>query len=450
MHIVSKSHILWSVAAGLSLSLLAWPLATNALAASSVTYRPAFQAPPQAPLKLSTPTVIAVDLTQHGLHPAAAHGAKVTLTPATYSRPNMLTINGNPPGQAVTVSAQNGVARFTVEAVYHTGPIRLTATVATARGPENPVSTFVTVGKGNPPAEARYAGQTRFGTAAQIAQATDPDGAKTVILSSGLNQNLVDALTAAPLSALLKAPILLTVSNQEIGADPLSAIARLKATRVILIGAVDNAVVKKQLPRGTTIVGYAGANRYATSLQVALAIKADHGNLSTLFFSSGNNTNLTDALTIDPVAAADHSPVLLLPSTGGLPPGYARLIKAATSTYVVGAAASYHDKLGHVVALAGINRYATAQLVNQRFFPHPMGVVITNADGAHLVDALTAGPLAGKMAFPMVMVSSAVIPGPTYDYLKAVSDSVSAIDVVGGPDAVSPLMASALEQMMLQ
>jgi len=448
VHSIIKRSFIIGVALNLSFLLMPLHLAGSVFAASGRAYPPEFYAPPTAPLKLSSPTVVAVDLTTPHHTLAKVSGEKITLTPATFSSPNMLTINGYPPGRAVTVSAQAGIAKFTVEAVYHTGPIRLTATVDTAHGPIDPVATFVTVGKGNPPTETRYAGYTRFGTAAEIAQASDPKGANTVILSSGLNQNLVDALTAAPLSALLKAPILLTTSNQRIGQDPLSAIRRLGAKRVILIGAVDNATIRGQLPRTTSVVGYAGANRYATSLKVALAIKAEHGNLSTLFFSSGNNANLTDALTIDPVAAEDRSPVLLLPPKGGLPSGYAQLLKSAATTYVVGAAASYRVKLPHVVALAGINRYATAALVNQRFFPHPMGVVITNADGAHLVDALTAGPLAGKMAFPMIMVSSTVIPGPTYDYLQSVSSSVSAIDVVGGSAAVSLPMESAVEEMM--
>ncbi len=417
-------------------------------AASGSDYWPKFVNPPTAPVKLSTPTPVSVDVTTSNGAPVHVNGAKLTLTPATLSLPNTLMINDHPPGQAVTLKTTNGVANFTVEAVYHTGPIRLTATVAGPSGPIHPVSTFVTVGKGNPPLVTRYAGNTRFGTAAQIAEASDPSGTKTVILSSGLNQNLVDALTAAPLSALLKAPILLTASNQTIGQDTLNTLTRLGARRVILIGAVDNKAVIRQLPSRVHVIGYAGPNRYATALKVALAIKAAKGNMSTLFFSSGNNANLTDALTIDPVAAERRSPVLLLPPKGGLPSGYAALLKSARLTYVVGAATGYHDSLPNEVAVAGADRYATAALVNQKFFNQPMGVVLTNADSGHLVDALTAGPLAGEKSFPIVMVSSTIIPGPTYDYLESIANSVSGIAVVGGVDSVSSLMTSAVQEML--
>jgi putative cell wall-binding protein len=226
------------------------------------------------------------------------------------------------------------------------------------------------------------------------------------------------------------------------------AIRRLHATHVILIGAVDNETIQRQLPEGTRITGYQGANRYQTALKVAQALRAAGGNTATVFFSSGNNANLTDALTIDPVAAEDHAPVLLLPPTGGLPKGYAALLAHTTTSYIVGAAASYPVKVPDAVRLAGVNRYATAALVNAKFFPQPMGVVLTNADGAHLVDALTAGPLAGERGFPIVMVSASIIPGPTYDYLESIADSVSGIDLAGGTASLSPLMASAVQQML--
>ncbi len=433
---------------GLVLGLIAaFLVPLNALAVSTPSYHLAFENPPSHRLKLSTPTKLQVAVMGPTNAREPASGQKVTLTPDSYS-PSQLTINGKPSGQAVTVTAEHGLASFTVEAVYHTGPVRLTATLASPTGPSKPVATFVTVGKGNPVLQTRYAGRSRYGTAAQLAAATDPKGAETVILSSGLNQNLVDALTAAPLSALLKAPILLTASNHTIGSDPLSAIKRLGARKVLLVGAVDNAAIKSQLPAGVSVAGYAGSNRYQTALDVARAIKSAGGNMSTLFFSSGENTNLTDALTIDPVAVRYRSPVLLLPAQGGLPAGYQALLKPTTSTFVIGAAASYGLKLPHAQTLSGVDRYSTAAAINQRFFPHPMGVVLTNADGSHLVDALTVGPLAGQEGFPIVMVSNTIIPGPTYDYLETISNSVSALVIAGGTESISSLMATAIAQML--
>jgi hypothetical protein len=183
-------------------------------------------------------------------------------------------------------------------------------------------------------------------------------------------------------------------------------------------------------------------------LQVALAVRRDGGSRNTLFLSSGQNANLTDALTIDPVAAEMKAPVLLLPSRGPLPAGYRKLLYTSAHTYVVGAAASYPFHPPHLTRLAGVDRYATATLVNELFFAHPMGVIITNAAGAHLVDALTAGPWAGRQDFPIVMVSSQIIPGPTYDYLQSITGSLSALEVAGGQTAVSTAMTQALLQLI--
>ncbi len=409
-------------------------------------YVPQFINPTSSPIKLSVHAKVSVALTQnHRL--VRVSGPKVTVVPSTFCAENTLTINGRHPGVPVTVTAQNGVANFTVSAVYRTGPIQLTATWLSPEGSRNPVSTFVTVGKGGAPKIWRFTGRTRFGTANQVARASYPRGTETAIVASGLNTNLVDALTAAPLAALLKAPILLTASNTAVGADTLKTLKELKVSRVVLIGVVDNPSVRSQL-RGLSVIAYRGDNRYATALKVATAVRRDGGNATTLFFSSGANQHLTDALTVDPAAAALRTPVLLLPPTGGIPAGYQTLLRSSQNTYVVGAAANYSAKPRHATSLTGYDRFSTANAVNQRFFPHPMGVVVTNADSTHLVDALVAGPWAGDRRFPIVMVSSHVIPGPSYDYLQSITNSVSAIGVAGGIRVVPPLMSNAIAQIM--
>ncbi len=429
---------------GVSGLQLAW--SPSVYAHSQPNYVPQFINPPSAPIKLSVHATVSVALTQNQ-RLVRVSGAKVRVVPATLCAENTLTINGRRPGVPVTVTAQNGVANFTVSAVYRTGPIQLTASWLSPGGPRNPVSTFVTVGKGGAPKLWRFTGQTRFGTANQVARAGYPQGTRTAVLASGLNANLVDALSAAPLAAVLKAPILLTASNAAVGPDTLKTLKELKVSRVVLIGVVDNPSVRSQLA-GLRIIAYRGNNRYATALKVALAVRHDGGNMTTLFFSSGADQHLTDALTVDPAAAALRAPVLLLPPTGGLPAGYSALLRFAPHAFVVGAAAKYSARPPHAVVLTGYDRFSTANAVNERFFSHPMGVVVTNAGVAHLVDALVVGPWAGERGFPIVMVSSHVIPGPTYDYLQSITNSVSAIGVVGGIRVVPSLMSSAIAQIM--
>jgi putative cell wall-binding protein len=282
--------------------------------------------------------------------------------------------------------------------------------------------------------------------AATMATSQYPSGATTAILTSGQAQNLADAVTAAPLARVLNAPILLTDSPSVVGNVASAALQVLKVKRVILIGADNNASLRHQLPSGLTVVGYSGATRYQTAAAVFRAVEQAGGNRDAVFFASGNNANLTDALTVDPVAAAEKIPVLLVPPTGGLPKAYAALVRPSITSYVVGAAVSYHETLPHPVDLAGVDRYTTADLVNQRFFPHPSGIVITNA--SYLFDSLIASPYAGAHDMPMVMVNTTMIPGPSYDYLAAVAPEIKTVLTVGSAVAVSPAMQRAVTELL--
>lgn len=282
--------------------------------------------------------------------------------------------------------------------------------------------------------------------AATLASRAYPKGASTAILTSALVQNLADAVTAAPLSAVLKAPILLTTGPMSVGSQTLAEIKTLHVQKVILIGAVDNAAIRSQLPHGMSVVGYAGSTRYRTSAVVFKHVELAGGNPKTVFYASANDANLTDALTVDDVAAATKSPILLLPPSGKVPLAYSNLIKSSQTSYVVGAAVSYHAPLPNEVNLAGVDRFTTATLVNQRFFHHPTGIVVTNA--GYLLDALVASPYAGRQSMPLVMVGTHVIPGPSYDYLAQIASGVHSVLTVGNAVAMSPLMVRAVVQLM--
>ncbi len=282
--------------------------------------------------------------------------------------------------------------------------------------------------------------------ASRLATSAYPKGAKAVVLTSASLAHLADAVTAAPLAALLKAPILLTTSDTQVGAATEATLKALAPRRVILVGAVDNPAIRSQLPSGATVVAYRGSSRYQTAFKVAEAVAGASGPLNHLYFASGNNQNLTDALTVDPIAAAERAPILLLPPGGGVPAVYQPLIRRARMIFVVGAAAKYHARLPHPLDLAGVDRYTTAAEVNQRFFPRPSGVVVTNA--AFLLDALAASPWAGMHRQPVVMVNQDVIPGPSYDYLASLAGNIHSVLTVGTSGAILPQMAKAVASLV--
>lgn len=287
-------------------------------------------------------------------------------------------------------------------------------------------------------------GTTAVATAVAMARIAYPHGASTAIVSSGELPHLVDAVTAAPLAALLRAPILLTASDSSVGSATLGELKTLGVKRIVLIGAVDNPTIVKALA-GYEITGISGNTRFDTAANVAKAVAAHHRTGSpTVFVASADDANLTDALTVDPVAAALSAPVLLVAPTGGVPRPERPFLASAQTIYVVGAAASYRLPLKGAVKLAGIDRYTTADLVNERFFPHPAGVVAYNQN--YLFNALVASPWAAQHRYPMVMVGASLIPGPIYDYLVggAPWHGLALVGVGGG---ISTGMATALKQV---
>ena len=90
----------------------------------------------------------------------------------------------------------------------------------------------------------RWAGADRYETAAAISLNTYPQGATTVYLASG--ENYPDALAAAPVAALVGAPLLLAEKDC-VPASTLVELAHLGATNIVVLG-------------GTSAVSEAAAN----------------------------------------------------------------------------------------------------------------------------------------------------------------------------------------------
>ncbi|MDR1070845.1 MAG: cell wall-binding repeat-containing protein, partial [Gracilibacteraceae bacterium] len=148
----------------------------------------------------------------------------------------------------------------------------------------------------------RIGGADRYATAAAIAQA-GWQAAENVILAGGGDANLVDALSAAPLAKLLNAPILISESGR---LTPVTAaeLRRLGAkTAYIVSGAavVTQAVQDEIRAMGITVVRLGGADRFATSQNIAREI-IKRGGVDTVVVTTAY-TN-ADALSIASIAAA--------------------------------------------------------------------------------------------------------------------------------------------------
>ena len=147
----------------------------------------------------------------------------------------------------------------------------------------------------------RLAGSDRFGTAIAIAGALGNPG--TVFEASG--EGFADALSAVPAAVAEHGAIVLTNG----GSQPAATSAYLKAHP-----GAHYAIGGAAAAADPSAIALAGADRYATSAQVARAFFPAATGVST---ASGQS--FPDALAGGPVAGAAGQPLLLVPPTGALP-----------------------------------------------------------------------------------------------------------------------------------
>lgn len=188
----------------------------------------------------------------------------------------------------------------------------------------------------------------------------------------------------------------------------------------------------------------AGANRYATAAQLAVA-RFSPG-LATAFVVVG--TNFPDALAAAPAAASMGAPVLLT-QRDALPAETVAALQALrpASIVVVGGPGAVSEAVamqlgsltsGPVTRIAGTNRYETAVLLSLNAFPDGVdglvGAVV--ASGEAFPDALGGAALASSLGAPLLLSARDSAPSVTTDELLRVALDKPAV-LLGGPAAIS-------------
>ncbi|WDC84986.1 cell wall-binding repeat-containing protein [Caloramator sp. mosi_1] len=152
------------------------------------------------------------------------------------------------------------------------------------------------------------AGANRYETADKINAELGTKFDK-VILTSGEQANLVDALAAAPLAKKLGAPVVIIDHKTAKAADVVAKINGLGAKEVYVVSGpqVISAEVKDALrSAGMTVKELGGKDRYETAYNIAKEL----GSADTAVVVNGV-TGLADAMSIAPVAAAKGWPIIL-------------------------------------------------------------------------------------------------------------------------------------------
>lgn len=297
------------------------------------------------------------------------------------------------------------------------------------------------------PASSRLMGDDRYKTAMSVSQAGWPDGAKTVVLTTGVN--FPDALSAAPLAAKYQAPILLTGFGG-LNSDTAAELKRLKTKNVIIVGGtgVIPAAVEDTLSlMGIASRRIAGSDRYETAMKVAQEVGVSQG----VFITSGED--FADALFVAPVAAAAGMPLLLSPAEELTPALKDFLTKQKIKQPVVvdgGGILSEQvvQDFADAEVVTGYNSFQrNVNLLNSFRDKLDLSTVYV-ATGRDFADALAASVPAAQEKAGLLLVDGSTIPDPVRTFLR--TTFVSSIKVIGGYGAIDAGAEKTLLSIPLQ
>lgn len=155
----------------------------------------------------------------------------------------------------------------------------------------------------------RMPGLNRFITAQNVAKQSFGT-AENVILVNGLGY--ADAVSAAPLAKILKAPILLTDASKKPSIDLLETLSKLGTKKVYIIGGegVVTKILQQELAKSYSVERIAGAvkdGRYGTNAEVAKRVIEKTGAKAGILVSA---EGYADALSVASIAANKGYPVL--------------------------------------------------------------------------------------------------------------------------------------------
>jgi hypothetical protein len=155
---------------------------------------------------------------------------------------------------------------------------------------------------------------------------------------------------------------------------------------------------------------------------------------SAIFEADG--TSFADALAAGTAASAANGVVVLTSgATASAVTASYLAANAGVRRYAIGGPAATADR--SATPFVGADRFATAVLVAQAFFPSPKAVGL--ASGVAFPDALAGGAVAGKAQGPIVLVpASGALPASVVGYLSTAASSATAAWLFGGTTAIAP------------
>jgi putative cell wall-binding protein len=253
----------------------------------------------------------------------------------------------------------------------------------------------------------RLSGQTRYDTAAAIAQNgwTQSDNA---VLAYG--ENYPDALAAAPLAKKYDAPILLT-NGSNLPYVTKQTLLSLKVKNIFIVGGtgvIPSSIDAELQSMNINVTRVFGIDKYETAIKIAQSVSAAP---SEIFVVTGED--YADALSVASVAAIKQEPIILtpreyLPDTLKSYLGQNNIGK----TYVIGDTDIISDEvvnqLPNIERIKGVDKYVrninvASKFDNTKIFT-PNDICVATGEG--FADALTGSAYAAKKGIPIVLINS--------------------------------------------
>lgn len=382
-----------------------------------------------------------------------------------------LAVAGNARGEVVFVGADNGsTARIDVRG--NVAPASLTLRGRDCHRLQPVGDHFRAFGAFAPsrfagaPVE-RNAGRDRLATALSVSGRTFGAGSVDAVVLARADR-YPDALSGAPLAAVLGAPVLLT-GPDALDSRVLAEIRRLGAREVVLLGG--RAALGAQVERALRSAGVAatrigGRDRFDTAAMVAAELERRGGRSDLVYVVEGADADpgrgWPDAVAAGFLAGLRRAPVLLVTTDSAPTATQAWLERRRPRTaVVVGGTGAISDRVAtnvsrhaHVVRrAAGGTRFDTSlALVNEALEHGATAGSVWLATGSDYPDALSAGAAAAAQNGVLLLVpgGDATPTSSQRTWLRTQGRELGALRLVGGAGAVSVAMEDGLRRLRTQ
>lgn len=326
-------------------------------------------------------------------------------------------------------SAERRIVTTAVQAGTATNTASVTSDSPEASPGDNTDTAQVTLTSPPDPAE-RVAGIDRIETAIRASETTFEDGEAGAVLLARAD-TFPDALAGSPLAVVLNAPMLLTETGAllDVTADEMRRVLPPGGTVHLLGGpmALSEEVEQAVEALGFATTRHAGDDRYETAVAIAGVIPDPS------FAILATGLNFPDALAAGTATAALGGAIVLT-ADEQVPSSTRAWIDANDGLPLYAAGGPSARAVPSATALAGDDRFETAVLIAEEFFPDPTAVGI--ATGANFADALSGASHLGRRRAPVVLALPDELPDVAREYLASRPRLARAF-IFGGPAALS-------------